>query len=153
MILNKRGFTLVELLVVIAMIAVLAAAMTAAVEKTRAQARIEKARADVKAISQAILSWENYSRGGKHELKEMNDVPANSSSLDFILGTGEQAESGEVMTLLMASLHSSGELRDPWGRAYRIRIKEGNISAPDNLQLQTGYYLPNFYRLAPEERR
>lgn len=153
MILNKRAFTLVELLVVIAMIAILAAALTVCVERARNQARIEKARADVKAITQAILSWENYSRGGKHELKPMKDVPATSSSLDFILGTGEQAESGEIMTLLMASLHTSGEIRDPWGHAYRVRITEGSISSPDNLQLYTGYYLPNFYRLGPEERR
>ena len=59
---NKRGFTLVELIVVIAMIAVFMASVGVAVGKTRERARIEKARSEVKVISQAILAWEN-SRG------------------------------------------------------------------------------------------
>lgn len=154
MTLIKRGFTLVELLVVIAMIAVLAAAMTMAVERTRARARIEKANAEVRTMSQAILSWENYSRGGKHELKEMNDVPATLSSLAFILGSGEKAESGSVMALLMASAQASGEIHGPWGHPYRVRIRKGaKIAPPQNLNLQTGFFLPNFYRPTAEERR
>ena len=74
MTLNKRGFTLVELIVVIAMIAVFMASVGTAVGKTRERARVEKARGDVKVLSQAILAWENYSRNGKNELREMNDV-------------------------------------------------------------------------------
>ena len=76
MTLNKRGFTLVELIVVIAMIAVFMASVGTAVGKTRERARVEKARGDVKVLSQAILAWENYSRNGKNELREMNDVEA-----------------------------------------------------------------------------
>ena len=116
MTLNKRGFSLVELIVVIAMIAVFMASVGVAIGKTRERARIEKARSDVKVISQAILAWENYSRGGKHELTEMNDLPATSSSLDFLLGKGEAAMSGDIPTLLMAQLSADGTLRDPWGR-------------------------------------
>ena len=88
---NNRGFTLVELIVVIAMIAIFMAAVGTAIGKTRERARIEKARSDVKVVSQAILAWENYSRGGKHELREMNDEEADSSTLAFLLGQGESA--------------------------------------------------------------
>ena len=51
MILNNRGFTLVELIVVVAMIAIFRASVGTAIGKTRERARIEKARSDVKVIS------------------------------------------------------------------------------------------------------
>ena len=152
MTLNERGFTLVELIVVIAMIAIFMASVGTAVGKTAERARIEKARSDVKVISQAILAWENYSRGGKHELKEMNDEEADSSSLAFLLGQGESATSGKIPELLAAQL-AGGKMRDPWNRPYVVRIKEGKIDRPENLDLGTCYYLPNFYRLSEEERR
>ena len=153
MILNKRGFTLVELIVVIAMIAVFMMSVGVAVGKTRERARIERARSDVKVLSQAILAWENYSRGGKFELREMPDEEADSSTLSFLLGQGESATSGNIPSLLLAQLSAGGKMRDPWGRPYLIRIKEGKIDHPENLDLGTCYYLPNFYRLSEEERR
>ena len=152
MTLNERGFTLVELIVVIAMIAIFMASVGTAVGKTAERARIEKARSDVKVISQAILAWENYSRSGKHELREMNDEEADSSSLAFLLGQGESATSGNIPELIAAQL-AGGKMRDPWGRPYVVRIKEGKINRPENLDLGTCYYLPNFYRLSGEERR
>ena len=153
MTLNKRGFTLVELIVVIAMIAVFMASVGVAVGKTRERARIEKARGDVKVLSQAILAWENYSRNGKNELREMNDVEADSSSLGFLLGQGESATSGDIPILAMVQLSAGGKMRDPWNRPYLLRIKEGKIDRPENLDLGTCYYLPNLYRLSEEERR
>ena len=152
MTLNERGFTLVELIVVIAMIAIFMASVGTAVGKTAERARIEKARSDVKVISQAILAWENYSRGGKHELREMSDEEADSSSLAFLLGQGESATSGNIPELLAAQL-AGGKMRDPWSRPSVVRIKEGKINRPENLDLGTCYYLPNFYRLSGEERR
>ena len=54
-----RGFTLVELLVVIGMIAILIAALTTSMAAAQERARIQKATSDVKVISQAILAYEN----------------------------------------------------------------------------------------------
>jgi len=153
MILNERGFTLVEMMVVVAMIAIFMAAVGTAVGKTNERARIEKARSDVKVISQAILAWENYSRGGTSELREINDEEADSSVLGFLLGKGESANSGEIPTLLMAQLSAGGKMRDPWGKPYIVRVREGKISRPENLDLGTCYSLPNLYRLSAEERR
>ena len=150
---NKRGFTLIELMVVIAMIAILMAVVGTSVGKSRERARIERARSDVKVITQAILAWENYDRGGKNELQEMNDEEADSSSLKFLLGQGETAKSGQIPALLAAQLAAGGKMRDPWGSPYRVRIKEGAIQRPDNLNLSTCYYIPNLYRLSAEERK
>ena len=153
MILNKRGFTLIELMVVIAMIAIFMTAVATSVGQTRERARMEKARSDVKVISQAILAWENYTRGGKNELEEMNDQEADSSSLGFLLGQGETANSGQTPAMLMAQLSAGGKMRDPWGTPYRIRIKEGAIPSPSDLNLSTCFFIPNLYRLSAEERR
>lgn len=150
---NKRGFTLIELMVVVGMIAILMAAVGTAVGQTRERARMEKARSEVKALSQAILAWENYTRGGKNELEVMNDVEADVNTLKFVLGQGESANSGDIPVLFNAALAAGGKFRDPWGSPYRIRIKEGAIPSPGTMNLYTCFYLPNFYRLAPEERQ
>ena len=83
----------------------------------------------------------------------MNDVEADSSSLGFLLGQGESANSGDIPVLAMVQLSANGKMLDPWGRPYLIRIKEGKIDRPENLDLGTCYYLPNFYRLTEEERK
>ena len=141
------------MMVVVAMLAIFMAAVGTSVGKTQERARIEKARGEVKVIAQAILAWENYSRGGTTELREMNDEEADSSTLGFLLGKGESAKSGEIPSLLMAQLSAGGKMRDPWGKPYRVRIREGKVNSPQNLDLGTCYYLPNFYRLSAEERR
>ena len=147
---GKRGFTLIELLVVIAMIAVIMGAMTTSVASARERARIQKATSDVKVVSQAILSYENYVRSGKYELPTMENADAGANSLGFLVGKGGSAESGgEIPVLLQAALDGGGVMRDPWGTPYKVTIREGNANL--NLKtvtgaLKTGYYLPNLYR-------
>lgn len=155
MTLTKKGFTMVELIVVVAMIAIFMAAVGTAVGKAHERARIEKARNEVKVISQAILAWENYNRGGKTELEEITDQPADANTLAFLLGQGGTAKSGEIPALLMAQLSAGGVILDPWGKPYLVRVKGkgGGINAPENLNLSTCYFLPNFYRLSEEERK
>ena len=161
---TKRGFTLVEMLVVVGMLAVLMAAITASYAAAQARARVEKARGDVKVISQAILASENYARqGGEYILEPMGGTApsggqdADSSTLRDLLGQGRAAESGgRIPALLMAALRADGTMRDPWGTPYKIQIRKGNAnvkftSAVGNLK--TGYFLPNFYRLSAEERQ
>ena len=146
----SSGFTLIELLVVIAMVAVIMGAMTTAVNGARARARVQKATSDVKVISQAILAYENYVRGGKYELPTMEDSDAGADSLGFLVGKGGSAESGgEIPVLLQAAIDGGGKMRDPWGTPYKVSIREGNANL--NLKtvtgaLKTGYNLPNLYR-------
>ncbi len=157
-ILNKsqKGFTLVELLVVIAMIAIIMAAMTTSVRAAQERARIQKATSDVKVLSQAILASENFARGGKYELQEMQDVDADASTLRDLLGKGAAESGGNIPALIMASLQSGGKMLDPWGRPYKIRVKKGSADVKitsASSSMQTGYVLPNFYRLSAEERQ
>lgn len=157
MILNKRGFTLIELLVVLGLIATIMAALTASISGAQERARIQKASSEVKSISQAILAYENYSRGGKFELEPMEKVDADQSSLGFLLGKGDNADSGgRIPVLLMQALSSGGKMMDPWGSPYKVTIRKGDAQVKiesANSNLRTGYFLPNFYRLSASERK
>lgn len=150
---SRRGFTLVELLVVIGMIAVILGSMTFAVSSARQRARVQKATAEVKVISQAILSYENWSRGGEYKLETMERRDADSGSLGFLLGKEAAQSGGNIPVLLMAQLKAGGKMLDPWGTPYKITIREGSVRAAQGVSLRSGYNLPNYYRLAPEERQ
>lgn len=152
----RRGFTLVELLVVVAMIAAIMGAITTSVSSAQERARVQKAMSEVKVISQAILSYENYAEG--HELPEMVDRDADSNSLSFLLGKG--ATSGttgdQIPVLLMAALSSGGQMKDPWGTPYKVRITAGSANvkiSTDTGGLKSGYFYPNYYRLGVAERQ
>lgn len=154
---NKNGFTLVELMVVVAMIAILMSAFGLSVTSARERARVQKATADVKVVSQAILAYENYEQGDDNfELPTLNDQDADAGSLGFLIGEGGNAESGgRIPVLLMASLTGGQKLRDPWGTPYKIKIQEKTVTPRFKTatgSMQTGYYLPNFYRLTEDER-
>lgn len=154
---NRPGFTLLELLVVIGMIAVILGALTTSVTAAQNRARIQRATVEVRSVHQAILGYENFARGGKYDLPPMTDQDADASSLGFLLGKGGGADSGgKIPVLLQAALNGGGKMTDPWGTPYKVTIKKGGASVKiesANATLKTGFYLPNFYRLTEEERK
>jgi len=157
MTLSKKGFTLVELLVVVSMLAIVMGALTTSVTSANERARKQKALAEVKAVSQAILAYENYDQGnGRHELPALKEQDADKGSIGFLLGDGGEAESGgKIPVLLMAALSSGGKMLDPWGTPYKVTIKEKVFQVKAGAasgNLQTGCFLPNWYRLSEGER-
>lgn len=154
---KRRAFTLVELMVVVAMIAVIVAAMTTSIAGAKNRTKIQKAISEVKVISQAILAYENFNLGNeKFELPLLNDREADRSSIGFLIGEGESAQSGAIPALLLASLSSGGKMMDPWGRPYLVNIKKstGRVKIQSaNTNLRTGFIVPNQYHLTEEERK
>ena len=152
----KRAFTLIELLVVIGMITVLTGSISSSVASARARARVMKATAEVKEMTNAILAYENYERGNSFELPTLNRVDCDDSSLGFLVGNGGNAQSGgKIPVLLQAALTKGGKMLDPWGTPYKVTIKKGSATLQLKTMtgaLNTGYYLPNFYRISEEER-
>ena len=146
----KKGFTLVELLVVMGIIAMLTGAVGTSVSQARERARIAKATADVQQMTNAILAYENYT--DDYELDPMERKEATSSTMAFILGNGGSDRNGnQIPVLFNASISNDGTIKDPWGRPYYVTIREGNIPGLQSRSYESGYYLPNYYRLSVEE--
>ncbi len=150
---TKSGFTLVELLVVVSIIGMIMAVFVSSFHEAEQRTKIAKAETEVKEIHKAILAYENEKPGG---LTPMYDKDATKENISFLLGMGGSNESGKIPSTLMARISDSGAMIDPWGTPYRIVVKKGssNVKIQSAVgMLQTGYHLPNFYRLSPEERK
>lgn len=151
----RRAFTLLELLVVIAMIAVLMGAVGSSMSQARRRAKIAKATQDAKEITNAILgfrnyaknrSLENYATGGWKEATEGN--------LGMILGN-EKSESGDAVPVLYNAQLRGGKIVDPWGNTYKFCIRKlnGESDSSGAATFMRAPNLPNFYRLTDEERQ
>ncbi len=153
--LTKRGFTLMELMVVVAMIGIIMSAIVSSTAAAQERTRREKALSEVKTITQAILAYENVAKGG--ELPTMENRDADDNSLGFITGKGgESRYGGKVGSMLAAIYRKGGKMTDPWGTPYKLTIRASGASVrieSASGAMQTGYFFPNFYRLSEEERQ
>lgn len=152
----RRGFTLVELLVVIAMLMLLMGSVTSAIMTAQRRAKISKATVEVKEITNAILAFENYSSDGLSKHKIPNWQEATESTLAFILGK-ETGENGETIPVLYNAAIRNKRILDPWGRPYRVQIRQGTVKIQNKgsngslSSTQTAVAFPNFYRRQAEE--
>ena len=150
----RRGFTLLELMVVVGMIAVLAAAMGTAVNQARNRAKSAKALQEAKEMTNAILAFEQYAEG--HTLENYVNggwAECTESSMGMILGK-ETGGNGQSIPVLYAAAVRGGKLLDPWGRPYEYMIERtGTWTGTDVPDLQTAPALPNFFRLTDKERQ
>lgn len=147
----RRAFTLVELLVVIAMIAILAGALTTSIAGAQKRSKISRAQTEVREMTNAILAFANYTEDGTLSSKVMEDVESDESRLDFILG--RVSERGQEVPVLFNAAVRGGKILDPWGHPYRITIKKGDRIRPYGVpNLNIGLFYPNWHRLGGGER-
>ena len=123
---RTRGFTIVELIAVIAIISVLTGLLLAGVAKVRASAKIKKAKATMEQLEVALEMYgQNYGTypdndaldAGKFKgcselirALEAEDTPARKMGGPYVTYANElKATSGPA----------SGSLLDPWGEPYR----------------------------------
>lgn len=145
---DRRGFTMVELLVVIGMLLLLAGSVTSAVGSAQRRAKVQRAVAEVGEMTKAILAYENYgdpneeSPLSKHR---MENADASESSLGFILGLEQK---GKIPVLYNAAV-KNGKILDPWGRPYRVTIRVAEIDpeTQGSQQIESNVTFPNFNRL------
>lgn len=135
----KKGFTLVELLVVMAMLMLLIGSISSSVMSAQKRARLAVATTAVLEISNAILAYENYGK-----LDKMDEQPSTEDNLAFILG--KATEDGRDVPVLYNASIKGGKILDPWGNPYRITITEGSISGKQTKNMKTAVFFPNFYR-------
>ena len=127
----QQGFTLVELLVTIAIIAILAGILLPAVIGAFKKASEAQARSEVKSIETAVKAY----------LNEYSRFPEGSGQADnqWIYGQGSR-DNRDLMAVLRGinttlnprrivfleiqenSLSSNGDFLDPWDNQYRIAL-------------------------------
>ena len=148
---NSSGFTLVELLVVIAMLMLLAGAVTSSVAKAQQRAKIAQATAEAQEMTNAIRAFEHFWKEDDLESKmpKCNDTEATETSMSFILG-GDPGPDGDKLPVLYNASIKGGKILDPWGHPYRVTIKEGQTfedESRDNPDTLVSYVaFPNFNR-------
>lgn len=114
---GNRGFTLIEMLVVVGMLGILMATAATGIARARVQARMTKAHAEVRQLIGAWLAYEATYDGWPTSLPEGGgEVEATQTALAELLGEGENKKSFLNVQLV------NGAFRDPWGMPYKIRF-------------------------------
>jgi len=144
--LRSSGFTLVELLVVMAMLMLLAGAITSSVSSAQKRAKIAQATAEAQEMTNAILAYQHF--GDDYKLPSYDNTPATEANMSFILG-GETGPNGEKIPVLYNASIKGGQILDPWGHPYHVTIKAGRpvnveVDSSDNLKSYVAF--PNFNR-------
>ena len=154
---GKKGFTLIELIVVIAMLMMLAGAVTSALAGARTRAKISKATVVCQEMTNASLAYENYTKDLSLEKHATSGSwqPASKGSLQFILG-GEKAANGEDIPVLFNAEIQGAQMLDPWGNPYYYRIQKARSQKVDDdlagKQIETCVFFPNFNRRLETDR-
>lgn len=147
--LNKKGFTLIEILVVIAIIGILASIIIVSANQARQKAKIAKAQATLRQIRTAIAFLENDSNqwpghktinlveGGasNNELWDLNAPEAGLTATDsnFPNWSGPYLGAGSISP-------------DPWGNNYFFDTDydlDGDPAAPNQWAVVIGSFGPN----------
>ena len=146
----RRAFTLVEMMVVLAMIMILSGALVSSVSGARERAKITAATVAANEITKAILMYENYAK--THDLSgvTMDKRESTRDNLAFILGEGETDSAGNRIPVLYNAAITGNAILDPWGNKYRVTIKADTANIAQNKTMEntrkSGIALPNFYR-------
>ena len=149
------GFTIIELITVIAMILLLMGAITTSVTRARQRAKIQQAITEAQQLTDAILAYGNFvDKKGNSQLDDqvtgMNWKKATEADLVFVLG-----RPGSDIVVLYNGAVTGGSIRDPWGNPYRYRITSTAVEVDDDHdgdQGEAAFAFPNINRIPADER-
>lgn len=156
---KKSGFTIMELITVIAILLLLMGAITTAVTGARRRAKIQQAITEAQQLTDAILAFENYSRPGKPSPLDGRSTGetweiASEDKMDFVLGKVQNPNMPEErVPVLFNGAVRGGSIRDPWGHPFRYRIMAASVQMRNsnigNLS-EAAFAIPNINRIPAE---
>lgn len=115
---NKKGFTLLEMLVVIAIIGILMALLFPAFTMAMKKAKRTKAKTEISQIEQAwkafLMDYKKFPSGLD------NESLMTKSTVEHL--TGDDTSINRRETLYM-EIDSSEDYTDPWQNTYNIQLK------------------------------
>jgi prepilin-type N-terminal cleavage/methylation domain-containing protein len=144
---SDEAFTLLELLVVIAMIAVLAGLLFPAIQSILERAKKVQAKNDLTQIVTAVNAY--YTEYGKYPIATDDNPLNNTADLFYTLraistgaNTGNSANPRQVIFISppedtsqanpRGKIGSDGQYHDPWGTAYKVAINGTYDTQIDN---------------------
>ena len=146
---------MIELMVVVAMILIIAAAMTTSVAKARTRAKVATAMQETREMTNAILAFEQYAEGRSLEGYRTDGAWVrcleSEKAMAAILGR-KTGESGEQVPVLYNAQVRGDALVDPWGKPYEYMIDNTSDLSESIQAPQATATLPNYYRLTDSER-
>lgn len=132
----RAGFTMIELLVVMAILGTLVATFAASTASARENARVVKATAESRTLSNSIRLYcmtmmdTNEANGGNPiaELGLSDGLNDAGTSLTNLLTKPSASNGNTVYFEANDRAIRGGRLCDPWGNPYKIRVKRVNLS-------------------------
>ena len=158
---GKNGFTIVELLTVIAILLILIGAIATSLTSARRRTMIQQAISEAQQLTDAILAYENFVKPGSGDSpleKKAKDswLPATEDDMAFVLGRESMpnGQEGDVPVLFNGAV-TGGSIRDPWGRPYQYRIMSQKVEAEDHSNAdndtESALAIPNINRIPASE--
>lgn len=116
---NKRGFTLPELLTVITIIALLMMASFGALSRARELARRAKGEAQIR---QLVSAWQQYyiTYGSwPNNLAGQDKVAVSANNMKALI---DPNDGNNPYGIVFFNFSDTGDFTDPWGTIYRLKF-------------------------------
>jgi prepilin-type N-terminal cleavage/methylation domain-containing protein len=138
---HRAAFTLIELLMVIAIISILAGMTLMAVSAAKKRAHIAKATTEIRELTKAWNAYWMAFGEWPAELNNVKDAEMRPDKLKYLLGVNDLN-----LYLFDAGARGSAEgLKDPWGKFYRVDFSQTATPGSDVYESSVAFPLQRRY--------